>query len=137
MKTRMLIVSSGRYDSAQSGSARRYRLSKEQVRTLGQGDKVVFETRIASLDANCEVVVSVATSTNPEFLPGDGGQVVLLKEGATGNQSTVLLNGKGRKWIETETLLQSEVEFVFEVKHASNASLVTAELVVFATIYHS
>jgi hypothetical protein len=137
MKSRSLLIKNDRYDSLLNGGSRRYRLTKEQIRALGQGDKIVFDVHVVAIDANCEITFTVFTSTMPDQAPGDSGQVVKLKMDGTGNRDSVVIITKDRKWIETETLLQVEVELVMDIKHATSSSLVGAQVVVFATIYHS
>lgn len=86
MKSRSLLIKNDRYDSLLNGGSRRYRLTKEQIRALGQGDKIVFDVHVVAIDANCEITFTVFTSTMPDQAPGDSGQVVKLKMDGTGNR---------------------------------------------------
>lgn len=135
MKFRTEVYDLDTYESGAGGVARRYRLDKERIQALGQGDVVVFEARIVSRDVNCDIALEVFTSTLPNAAPADGGQVVKLLHNGTGNLSRVVLNVVGRHSVETETRLQSDVELVLEIVASSGAAQVRAQVIVVATIY--
>lgn len=120
--------------SLSSGDPRTYRLDKSTIQSLGQGKKIFFMLRIYSLDANCEVVARVYHGCLGDELPADYGPLADLDTPSTAGVTSVTMTTATVHHFWTAEDLMSDVEFTIDIRHATAAAQVKAELEVWATI---
>lgn len=122
-----------------AGAPRRFRVTQEMVKAMGQGAKLFFHLRCYSTSTNAEAVFSVWTGCFDKELPADAGVRVKLRQGATGNLDEVTVSTTEDTIFETEaaideSVLMAGVELVVDVQASTGAAVESIEFEVWVTI---